>query len=95
MIGDSLFDIDTDGNITIKGTVFRGKEVLWELLTRRTVNIELINKDVLKTYKKFIMTNEHLKRYQPGDNINVTRGKKFHVVNPPRFANPKGRVVTA
>ena len=51
MIGDPPVDIDTDGNITIKGSVFRGTEGLLELLTRKNVNTECINKDNLKTYK--------------------------------------------
>jgi len=40
-----------------------------------------------------ILTKGHLTRYQPGDNINVTRGKKFRDVIAPHFAKPKGRVV--
>ena len=67
---------------------------LWELLTRKNVNTELTNKDDLKTYKKIlIMTNFHLNRYQPGDNIKITRGNKFRDVIPPLFAKPKCRGV--
>ena len=39
------------------------------------------------------MSNAHLTRYQPGDNINTTRGKKFREVIAPLFAKPKGRGV--
>ena len=46
MIGDSPAFKDTDDHITIKGSLFRGTEELWELLTR-------IGKDDLKTYKKY------------------------------------------
>jgi len=49
MIGDSPVFIDTDDNITIKGTVFRGTEGLGELLTRKNVNTQLIGKENLKT----------------------------------------------
>ena len=53
MIGDSPVFIDTDDNFTIKGTVFRVKEGLWELLTRKNVNTEVNNKSDLKTNKKY------------------------------------------
>jgi len=49
MVGDSPVFIDTDDNITIKGTAFRGTEVLWEILTRKNVNTEVIKKNDLKT----------------------------------------------
>jgi len=47
-LGDSPVFINTD-NFTIKGTVFRGTEGLWELLTRRNVNRQIIGKDDIKT----------------------------------------------
>jgi len=53
MIGDSPVFMDPDDNITFKGTVFRGTEWLWELLTRMNVNTQLIGKEDLKTYKKY------------------------------------------
>ena len=40
-----------------------------------------------------IITNDHVNRYQPGDNINITRGKKFPDVIAPLFAKAKGRGV--
>ena len=89
-----LVFIDPDDNNTIKGTVFRGTEGLWELLTRKNVSKHLTSKENLKTYKKFlILNNAHSTRYQPGDNINITQGKKFRDVNVPLFAKPKGRGV--
>jgi len=45
--------VDTDDNFTIKGTAFRVTEVLWELLTRKIVNTEVINKADIKMYKKY------------------------------------------
>jgi len=53
MIGDSPVVIETRDNITIKGTVFKGTECLWELLPRKIVNTEFIKKNYLKTYKKY------------------------------------------
>ena len=59
---------------------------------RKNVNAEVINKADLKMYKKIlIMINTHLNRYQPGDNINITRGKKFRDFIARLFAKPKGR----
>ena len=81
--------IDTDDNITINWTVFIGTDGLWELLTRKNVNTQLIGKEDLKTYKNLILTNAHLNRYQPGDNINITRGKKFRDAIAPLFAKPR------
>jgi len=90
---DTEYGIRKNGDIRIKGTVFRGKELLWELLTRKNVNTELINKDDLKTCKKILITtNAHFNRYQPGDYINIMRGKKFRDAIAPLFAKPKGRV---
>jgi len=73
MTGDYPVFIDPDANLTIKGTAFRSTVGLWELLTRKNMNTQLIGKEDLKTYKKIlILTNVHLTRYQPGDNINIT-----------------------
>jgi len=69
MICDSPVFIDRDDNLIIKGTVFRGTEGLWEQLTRKKMNTQLIGKEDLEDIKK-ILTKAHLTRYQPGDNIN-------------------------
>jgi len=90
MIGDSPLVIDTDDNIAIKGRLFRGTERIWELLTRKYVNTEVINKDDLKTYKNILkMANIRLTRYQPSDNVNVTPGKKFRNVIALLYAKAK------
>jgi len=46
---DSPVFIDPDDNVTIKGTVFRGVEKLWELLTRKNVNRQIVGKEDFKT----------------------------------------------
>jgi len=53
MICDSPIVVDTSGDITIKDRVFKGSEDLWELLTRKEFNPEVIKKDDLKLYKKY------------------------------------------
>jgi len=81
MIGDSAVIVDTDRDITIKGQEFRGTKGLWELLTRKNVNRKHIMTDDLKKYQKIlVLTNAHLTDYQPGGDIQVTRGSKFHDV---------------
>jgi len=58
------------------------------------MNTQLVGNEDLKTYKKIlVVTNAHLTRYQPGDNINITRGKKFRDVIAPLFTKSKGRGV--
>jgi len=47
--GEQLMIIDTRDNFTIRGTVFKGTEGLWELLTRKNLNSEVINMTDLKT----------------------------------------------
>jgi len=94
MIDDSPIVVDTSCDITIKDRVFKGSKGLWELLTRKNVNTEVITKDDLKSYKKILtMTNAHLTQYQPDGNINITRREKCWDIIAPLFAKPKGRGV--
>ena len=94
IIGDSPVFIDTDDMVTIKGKAFRGTEGLWEILTRKSPNTQLVGKEDLRKCKKIlILINAHLTRYQHRDNINKTRGKKFRHVIEPLFAKPKRRGV--
>jgi len=51
-----------------------------------------VTSDDLWTYKKILLlTNAHLKGYQPGGVINVSRWKKYREIIAPLFARPKGR----
>jgi hypothetical protein len=78
MIGDSPMYVDTDGNMTIKNTQFKGTEGLWELLRRKNVNMEHVSKTDFGTCKKILLkTNAHLKGSQQGETLNITRGKKL------------------
>jgi len=43
----------TPDKFTGKGTAFRGTLGLWELLTRKNVNTDVIIKADLKTHKKY------------------------------------------
>ena len=48
MIGDSQLTVDEDSDITIKGKDFKGTQGLWELMTRRNVQWDIIMTDDLK-----------------------------------------------
>ena len=41
--------IDNRDNIKIKAAAFKGSEGLWEILTRKNVNMEVIKKNDQKT----------------------------------------------
>jgi len=94
MIGDSAILVDTDSDITIKGQEFRGTKGLWKLLTRKNVNRKHITTDDLKKYKKIlVLTNGHLTDYQPGVDIQVTRGPKFNEFISHLFPQTRRRVI--
>jgi len=80
---------------TIKGTVCTGTEGLWELLKCKNMNTNLVGKADFKIYieKILILASTHLIIYQTGDNIYITRGKKFREVIAPIFAKPNGHGV--
>jgi hypothetical protein len=61
MIRDTKVTIDTNSNLTIKGRHFEGRQGLWELLTRNSVDSKIITESDLKTYKSILkLTNAHL-----------------------------------
>ena len=54
MIGNSDVIADEKGDITIAEKRFRGTKGLWELLTRKNVNSDVITKRNLKAYKHIL-----------------------------------------
>jgi len=91
-IGDSTVLVDTDSDITIRGKEFRGTTALWELLTRKSVGRRKITTDDLKKYKKILeLTNAHLTGYQPGADLQITRGSKYRDVIAPLFSHIRRR----
>jgi hypothetical protein len=92
MIGDSTVTVDEDSNISIKGREFKGTPGLWELLTRKNVNVKNVTTDDLKKYKSILqMTNAHLEGYEPDANIYITRGSKFRDVISKLFPQTRQR----
>ena len=78
MIGNSNVIEDEKGDITIGEKRFRGTKGLWELMTRKIVNSDVITNIVLKAYKHILeLTNAHLVGYEPGGDIQISRGIKY------------------
>ena len=51
---------------------------LWELLTRKNVNSDVITKSDLKEYKCILeLTNAHLAGYETGGDIQISREVKY------------------
>jgi hypothetical protein len=78
MIGDAPLTVDRESNITIYGKGYRGIRGLWELLTHKKVNKEIVSTQDMKAYKNILeLTNAHLEGYEPSGNIQITKGTKF------------------
>jgi hypothetical protein len=92
IIGNSVVSMDESSDITINGKRFRGTKGLWELLTRKNVNTDVITTRDMKRYKHILeMTNVHLVEYEPGGDIQISRGSKFAKVIPKLFLQSKRR----
>ena len=93
-IGDSTVLVDPDSDITIIRREFKGTTGLWELLTRKNFDRKNVTTDDLKKYKKILeLSNAHLTSYQPGGDIQITRGAKYREVIAPLFSHNKRRGV--
>jgi hypothetical protein len=85
MLGNSIFGVDTEGNIHIgepdTAIKYNAAPGLWELLTRKKVDKQLVTQSDLQTYKNILeLTNAHLKRYEPVANIQISKDVKFRDV---------------
>jgi hypothetical protein len=94
MIGDSEFTVDNASNILINGKEYKGRNVLWELLSSKTIDRKKITKDELETYKSILeLTKAHLEGYIHGGNIQITRGPKFREIISKLFSPTRSRGV--
>ena len=92
MISNSDVIADEKGDISIRGKRFRGTKGLWELSTGKNVNRDVITNSDLKPYKHILlMTKAHLMRYEPGGDIQISRGSKFTKVISKLFPQSKRR----
>jgi len=93
-IGNSDVSVDTNSDFYIRNKRFKGTRGLWELLTRKKVNSELVTPSDLRQYKRIlILTSAHLERYEPGAPIHISRGNKFRSVIAKLFPQTKQRNV--
>ena len=90
MIGDAPITVHAKGDLTIGGTRYKGTRGLWELLTRKNVNNDVITKSDLNAYKRILVrTNAHLAGYEPGGDIQVSRGIKYTKIISKLFPRPR------
>ena len=75
MIGDSPITVNGKGDLSIGWTRTRG---LWELLTRKNVNSDVITKSDQNAYKSILVrTKAHFVGYEPGGDIHVSCRVKY------------------
>ena len=92
MIGNSAVSVDETSDVTINRKRFRGTEGLWELLTIKNVDRDVITTSELKRYHHIVeMTNAHLVEYEPGGDIQISRVSKFTKVISKLFPQNKSR----
>jgi hypothetical protein len=97
MIGNTIFGVDADGNIHVgepdTAIKFKATKGLWELLTRKKVDKDLVTEDDLQKYKNILeLSNAHLERYEPGANIQISKGAKFRgIISKLFFVSPVRR----
>jgi len=59
-------------NITMKGKQFQRMDDLWNLLTRKNINYNIIDKNEIQKYKTILeMTNAHLEGYKAGSKFRL------------------------
>jgi hypothetical protein len=89
MIGNSAVNVDKT-DIIISGKRFKRTKGLWELLTRKNVDVDLITTSDLKRYKHIVeMTNTQLVGYEPGGDTQISRRPKFVKVTSKLFIQSK------
>jgi len=87
--------VDTNSDVYIRDKHFKGTRVLWELLTRKKVDIRLVSED-LKQYNSIMdLTSAHLEGYEPSAPIHVSRGTQFRTVIAKLFPQTKRRGIEA
>jgi hypothetical protein len=85
IIGNFIFVVDTEGNIHIgdpdTAIKFNATTGLWELLTRKKADKQLVTQSDLQTYKNMLeLTYARLEGYEPGAIIQISKGVKFRDV---------------
>jgi hypothetical protein len=74
MIGNYIINVEESGDITIKGKQFKRTKGLWELLTPKSFNTDVVTTSDMKRYKHILeMSNAYLTGYEAGDSIVISR----------------------
>jgi hypothetical protein len=95
-IRNSDVTVDANSDLYIKNKHFVRTPGLWELLTRKCVNKNLVNKDDLKQYKSILnLTSVHLEGYESDAPIHVSRGITLRTVIAKLFPQTKRRGIEA
>ena len=78
VIGNSDVIADEMSDISIGEKRFRGTKRLWELLSRKNFNSDVITNSDLKEYKHILeLTKSYLVGYESGSDIQILRGSKY------------------
>jgi len=90
-IGNANVEMDQDSNVIVKGISYKGTRGLFELLTRKKVDMSFITDSDMKAYRTILeATHGHLENNDPSGIIKTTRGAKYKDIISKLFL--KGRV---
>jgi len=74
--------VDTNSDLYIRDTHFKGTLGLWELLTQKRADNRLVSEDDLKQYKNILdLSSAHLEVYEPGSLIHISNLPKFKIID--------------
>jgi hypothetical protein len=84
--------VDGNSDLYIKDKHFKSMPGAWELLTRKSVNKNLVSADDMKRNKSILnLTSAHLEGYELQTPIHVSRGTKLRIVIAKLFPQTKRR----
>jgi len=90
-ISNSVVTINQDSNVIIQGVPYRGTKGLFELLTRKNVDMSVVTNRDMNWYGAILeATHGHLEDNDPSGGIKTTRGAKCKDIISKLF--PTGRV---
>jgi len=80
-IGNSHVTVDRYSDFYIRNKHFKRTRGLWELLTRKKINKEIVTNSDLRQYKRILeLTSAHLEGHESGGPIHISKGVKFITV---------------
>jgi hypothetical protein len=80
-VGNPSVQIDDNSDIHIGKKRFVGTKGLYELLTRKNVNLDAVTTHDLRKYKQILeLKSAHLEKYNPAGDLKLSRSSKFRDV---------------